>query len=273
MSVSIQSSLILAAAASLAIAVGIAASGPPAAAQAGPTAAGGPASPLCASGAQQSPVDLVDAIEADTPPVGFNWSVTRGGTVTNTGSTLEVDLSLSGSLETQGQSYTLKGFHFHTPSEHTIEGRKFPLEIHLVHETEAGALAIVGVLVQEGPPLDQLDPIWATTPVRPGAAQVLFEIDPLRLIPGDRTHYLYEGSTTTPPCSETATWIVMASPISASRAQIEAYLQLFSSNARPVQPLNRRYILKSRSFTPPPSAQPQEPQRLERPQRMVHKGP
>lgn len=273
MTVSIQTSLILAAAAGLAIAAGLAASVPPAAAQAGQAAPAGAAPDQCASGAQQSPVDLVGAIEGKTPPVGFNWFVSRSGTVTNTGATLEVDIRSSGSLDIAGQTYELKGFHFHTPSEHTIEGRKFPLEIHMVHESAAGALAIVGVLVQEGAPLPQLDPIWATTPARPGAAEVRFEIDPFRLIPGDRTHYLYEGSTTTPPCSETATWVVMASPLSASRAQIESYRQLFSSNARPVQPLNRRYILKSQPFIPSSPEQSRAPVRLERSERMVHKGP
>lgn len=273
MSVSIRTSLILAAAASLVIAVSAVVSSSPAAAQTAPSPPAGPDEGVCASGAQQSPVDLGAAIEAATPHVGFSWSATRSATVANTGSTLEVDLRSSGSLETGGRSYVLKRFHFHSPSEHTISGRKFPLEIHLVHESAEGDLAIVGVLVDEAAPLPELDPIWATTPARPGAAQVQFEIDPLRLIPEDRTHYLYEGSTTTPPCVEMATWIVMASPMYASRAQIEAYRQLFSSNARPVQPLNRRYVLKSRQPAPSPAPPPRAPMRLEPQPRMGHKGP
>lgn len=281
MAVSIQTSLVLAAAAGLALAIGAAASAPPASAQtpAAPTgAASTPAAPsLCATGGRQSPVDLGSAIDAVPPAIRFNWAPSHGATITNTGRTLEADLQDAGEVETDGRHYALKRLQFRSPSEHTVDGRSFPLELQLVHEEPTGAALLVSVLLEDGPAMTALDPIWATTPARPGAARVQFDIDPERLLPAERSFYRYEGSATSPPCEENAIWIVMTATASASRAQIEAFRQVFPANARPVQPLNRRYILRSMTEAAAetvaretPSTQPR---RLAAPGRMVHKGP
>jgi carbonic anhydrase len=201
------------------------------------------ANALCSSGSQQSPVDLGGAIPASAKGPAGAWKAVRGGAVINNGHTIQVDVE-GGSLMLDGVSYSLKQFHFHHPSEHTIDGKHFPLEVHLVHAAANGQLAVVGVMFEEGEANPALDPVWATAPGREGKAQVAFEIDPAKLVTSGAA-YRYEGSLTTPPCSETVRWTVMAKPQTASKAQINAFAALFPDNARPVQQLNRRYVLKT----------------------------
>jgi carbonic anhydrase len=114
-----------------------------------------------------------------------------------------------------------------------------------VHAAPDGDLAVVGVMFLEGSSNSDLDAIWATAPGRQGKAAVAFEINPAKFAPADGSAFRYEGSLTTPPCSETVRWTVMATPQTISPSQIAAFAALFPWNARPVQPLNRRYVLKT----------------------------
>lgn len=199
----------------------------------------------CATGAQQSPIDISHAVDARQAAPQPHWKAVRGGWVVNTGETIRVDLNDAGDIEIDDVRYELKQFHFHHPSEHTIDGKSFPLELHLVHEGPDGRLAVVGVLIAEGAANAALDNLWATAPGRTGKAAVAFEIDPGRLAPAGSPAFRYEGSLTTPPCTETVAWTVLAEPQTASPAQIAAFAALFPDNHRPVQPLNRRFILKT----------------------------
>jgi carbonic anhydrase len=204
-----------------------------------------PANASCKLGVEQSPINLAGALPADFPKPDFDWRAARGGTVVHNGHTLQFDLSGAGGLSIAGVRYHLKQFHFHHPSEHTIDGKSFPLEVHFVHAAQDGRLAVVGVVFEEGPANPAIEPVWATAPLKPGKAVVAFEVDVARLLPSDLSAYRYQGSLTTPPCSETVTWTVLETPISASKAQIQAFAALFPNNARPVQPLNRRYLLRT----------------------------
>lgn len=200
----------------------------------------------CSVGAQQSPIDLASAMSASISAPAAKWIPARGGMVVNNGHTLQVDVpGGGGGITLDGKDYALKQFHFHHPSEHTIDGKQFPLEVHFVHAASTGELAVVGVMFLEGTANPNLDAIWATAPGREGKAAVAFNIDASAFMPQDRSAYRYEGSLTTPPCSETVRWTVMATPVTASASQIEAFAALFPFNARPVQPLNRRYVLKT----------------------------
>jgi carbonic anhydrase len=199
----------------------------------------------CSAGVQQSPVDLAGALPASIAGPTPQWIPARGGKVINNGHTIQVDVGGAGGIELDGVKYALKQFHFHHPSEHTIDGKAFPLELHLVHAADDGRLAVVGVMFHEGSANAALDPVWATAPAKEGKAAVAFEIDASRFLPRGAGAYRYEGSLTTPPCSETVRWTVMAEPQTASASQIAAFSALFPWNARPVQPLNRRYVLKT----------------------------
>ncbi len=199
----------------------------------------------CATGLQQSPINLASAITATVDVPHPHWTPARGGMVINNGHTLQVDVSNGGGIKLNGKDYALKQFHFHHPSEHTIDGKQFPLEVHLVHAAPDGDLAVVGVMFAEGEANSSLDAIWATAPGREGKAAVAFEIDVAKFLPKKPEAFRYEGSLTTPPCSETVHWTVMSAPLTASPGQISAFSMLFPWNARPVQPLNRRYVLKT----------------------------
>jgi carbonic anhydrase len=199
----------------------------------------------CAVGLQQSPVDLTSALTVRMPSPVPRWTPATGATVVNNGHTLQVNLSNAGGVTLDGKAYTLKQFHFHHPSEHTIDGKVFPLEVHLVHAAADGDLAVVGVMLEEGAVNGSLDPIWSVAPIHEGEVRVAAQIDPYTFLPSEAGAYRYEGSLTTPPCSETVHWTVMAKPATASAGQLAAFASLFPLNARPVQPLNRRYVLKT----------------------------
>jgi carbonic anhydrase len=201
----------------------------------------------CASGVQQSPIDLSGALAATVDAPHPAWIPARGGMVVNNGHTIQVDLANAGGLTLDGVTYSLKQFHFHHPSEHTIDGKQAPLELHLVHAAQNGSLAVIGIMFEEGAASSGLDDIWATAPAKEGKAAVAFGIDVAKFMPAESKAFRYEGSLTTPPCSETVHWTVMAAPQTASASQIAAFSQLFPWNARPVQPLNRRYVLKTSS--------------------------
>ena len=204
-----------------------------------------PGNVLCSSGAQQSPVDLAAALDARAPQPEPHWIPFTGGRVMNTGHTIAVEVTGGGGVRLNGKDYTLQQFHFHHPSEHVVGGVRFPLEAHFVHAADDGDLAVIGVLFEEGAANPVLDPVWATAPGRAGQAAVAFQIDVAAFMPTTNAAYRYEGSLTTPPCSETVSWTVMAEPVTASKGQIIAFGTLFPDNARPLQPLNRRFILRT----------------------------
>ena len=198
----------------------------------------------CAIGAQQSPVDLTGAVEAYPAMPSVHWR-TMPLRVKNNGHTIDV-IAAPGSFMMLGTVlYELVQFHFHTPSEHVLEGQTFPMEIHFVHRSEAGDLAVLGVFVMEGAANSALEPIWALMPKEPGEASSATMIRPTDLLPDDGALDRYAGSLTTPPCSEIVTWSVYLEPIEASSAQIAAFSQLFGANARPIQAYDRRFLLRS----------------------------
>lgn len=204
-----------------------------------------PQNAACSIGREQSPLDLDGATPSDIDAPNISWSPVAGGMVVNNGHTIQVDLTTTSMIRLGGADFQLKQFHFHHPAEHIIAGRAEPMEIHFVHAGPNGRLAVIGVLVSEGPANPAFDPIWATAPAREGRAAVAFAINPSAFLPANRAAFRYAGSLTTPPCSETVEWTVFAQPITASKAQIEAFARLYPNNARPAQPRNRRFVLKS----------------------------
>ena len=144
-----------------------------------------------------------------------------------------------------GVAYRLDQYHFHSPSEHTVDGKHFPMEMHLVHKSADGKLAVVGVFIAEGAHNRAFDPVWANLPAQKGVEThyPAVKVDVDALLPAARTSYRYDGSLTTPPCSEGVSWIVMTTPIELSSEQVAAFTRLIKDNNRPVQKLNGRTIL------------------------------
>ena len=205
---------------------------------------------LCAEGRHQSPIDLVNPTPAKLPPLPYDYRPTRMN-IRNTGHTIEIACPEGSWIEVDGTRYQLLQFHFHAPSEHTVAGKPFEMEAHFVHKSEEGNLAVVGVLIEQGKHNSELDSVWAHLPETPGEARNIENVTidfPVMLSPTGTPqtvsdYYRYDGSLTTPPCSEDVQWIVLTTPIEMSEAQIAAFKAIMPDNNRPVQPLNGRKLL------------------------------
>lgn len=211
---------------------------------------------LCAEGRHQSPIDLVNPTPIKLPAISYEYRSTTGMNIRNNGHTIEVAYPEGSWIEVDSTQYQLLQFHFHAPSEHTVEGKPFDMEMHLVHKSEHGNLAVVGVLIEQGSHNFAFDPVWAHLPAIPGEAQRVENITvaPHLMLPphGPVTDgtpqyfpncYHYDGSLTTPPCSEGVKWLVMTTPIEMAEAQISAFSAIIHENNRPVQPLNGRKLI------------------------------
>jgi carbonic anhydrase len=144
------------------------------------------------------------------------------------------------------EKYSLLQYHIHAPSEHVINGKSYPLEIHFVHGTPDGKLAVIGVFAEEGKANSQFDTILDYAPENHDgfAAPMMRFINPSLLLPTNKkSFYLYAGSLTTPPCSEGVNWYVMKNPIQLSKDQIVRFEKFYANNARHSQPLNGRQVL------------------------------
>jgi carbonic anhydrase len=199
----------------------------------------------CSAGDQQSPIDITGAISARQPPLEFDWRK-RPDTIVNNGHTIQLNFAAGDTLHVGDRSFALAQLHFHHPSEHLIDGKGFAMEAHFVHTAATGGLAVVGVLIVPGKTNPVFDKIVATMPAEEGSpVRADPAIDPNRLLPAQRGYYHYEGSLTTPPCSQTVDWLVLAHHIEAAEADIARFAKLYPMNARPVQKLDRRFILTS----------------------------
>jgi carbonic anhydrase len=120
------------------------------------------------------------------------------------------------------------------------------MEVHFVHANAANALAVVAVLMIAGKANAVFNKVVSTMPGQEGPpVKADAAIDPGGLLPVKRAYYRYSGSLTTPPCSETVDWLVLADPISVADDDMARFAKLFPMNARPVQKLNRRFVLQS----------------------------
>ncbi|MDR3535379.1 MAG: carbonic anhydrase family protein [Acetobacteraceae bacterium] len=200
----------------------------------------------CSLGTQQTPVDLLVGIRAQTGPVAFRYQK-MPLTVLNNGHTIQVNAPAGSHVMLGDTSYELLQFHFHHPSEHLLAGKGFEMEGHFVHRAANGALAVVGVFIKPGAANAALAPIWQAMPDKEAPATAIpgVTVDTAALLPKDRVYFRYMGSLTTPPCTEGITWTVFRAPVEASPEQIRRFATLFPLNARPVQPLNRRFLLES----------------------------
>jgi carbonic anhydrase len=200
---------------------------------------------MCSTGSQESPVDIVEPINARLPPLNIRWRK-RPDTIVNNGHTIQLNCAEGDRLDVGGRSYQLTQFHFHHPSEHRVDGKAFAMEAHFVHAAAAGGLAVVGVFIAPGRTNRVFNKIVTTMPAVEGPpVPADSAIDPNGLLPAQRGYYRYEGSLTTPPCSESVDWLVLAHPIEVAEADIARFAKLYPMNARPVQNRNRRFILSS----------------------------
>ena len=197
----------------------------------------------CKVGKEQSPLNLVWSQPKNKRNVSFKYQ-SSAYTVIDNGVTIKANMGPGSQMLVGHDTFELKQLHFHSPSEHALSGKHFPLEIHLVHKTSAGHEAVVGILVEEGQANPAIDQLWQGIPkqkfVEQGEPQTM--LDPSGFLPDRLTHYFYKGSLTTPPCSEGVQWNVFNTPLQMSAEQISTFKAIYSHNARPLQKSNGRKI-------------------------------
>jgi carbonic anhydrase len=200
----------------------------------------------CEVGKAQSPIDIrtAQARPAKLPTLVFDYGPAPLHIINN-GHTVQVDVANGSTLSVGGVRFQLVQFHFHKPSEETINGRHFDMVVHLVHRDWAGHLAVVAVPLRSGAANALVTKLWSHLPKRKEqqSSPAGVTIDPAQLLPTNHSSFSYSGSLTTPPCTEGVRWFVMRSPASISPAQIATFGKLYSHNARPTQPMNGREVL------------------------------
>lgn len=199
----------------------------------------------CAAGQRQSPIDIRGGIRVDLEPIRFDYRPSAFSVIDN-GHTVQANVAGANSLEVGGRRYDLLQFHFHRPSEERIEGRQYEMSMHLVHRDPEGRLAVVAVLLEQGPAHPAVQLVWNSLPLERQQEQAApLPLDLNLLLPQDRRYFTYMGSLTTPPCSEGVLWMVLKQPVSLSPQQLAVFARLYPMNARPVQPLAGRLIKES----------------------------
>jgi len=200
---------------------------------------------MCALGRNQSPIDLADFVEADLKPLKLDYKA--GATeVVNNGHTIQVNYAPGSSLTVDGRAFELKQFHFHAPSENRVGGKQFPLEAHLVHADKDGNLAVVAVMFEAGAANPGLEKAWAAMPAKAGDKSPLAAGTSVSaMLPADKDYYRFNGSLTTPPCSEGVRWLVVKKPATVSKAQVDKFSKTLGfANNRPIQNVNARPVLR-----------------------------
>lgn len=195
----------------------------------------------CGSGKLQSPIDIVKPTPAELPPIHFEYHASPLKVIDN-GHTIQVNYAKGSSIVLGGKRYDLVQFHFHHPAEEAIDGQHAPMVVHLVHQNVQGKQVVVAVEVKEGAPNQLIGVLWDNLPATKGkeVENDAVQLEAIELIPANHAYTTLIGSLTTPPCTEGVIWLVLNTPMSFSKAQIDRFAGIYPDNARPIQPLNGR---------------------------------
>jgi carbonic anhydrase len=196
------------------------------------------------AGSEQSPVDIPADAPIHDADISFNYNPSALNIINN-GHTIKVEYDKGSTIEVEGKTYNLLQFHFHAPSEHTINGEYYDMELHLVHQSDDGEYAVIGVMIKAGSENDAYTPVWEHLPAEKGELETIsgVSVNAIDLLPEDRSYYRYNGSFTTPPCTEGVKWFVLSTPVELSNEQIGAFKAIYSGNNRPTQPMNEREFI------------------------------
>lgn len=197
------------------------------------------ASWTCPNHQFQSPINIV---HSDTKPMNDDGELVlryrkKIDTMVSTGYCLQGYLKGVASLNSR--KFTFQQFHFHSHGEHTIDGKQFPLELHLVHQSDNGKIAVIAVMFDVGEENDTIDDLLNHV------NQTNFDnkINLLHLVPKNLDYYHYLGSLTTPPLTENVEWYVLMTPMTLSERQLSRLRLFHKDNYREVQDLNGRQVL------------------------------
>ena len=194
----------------------------------------------CANGRQQSPIDIIGYQPGGPGPISFFYG-SADAALRNDGRQVHADCTPGNTAMLGGREFQLTSTHFHSPSEHLVNGESFAAELHLVHADADGRLAIGGVLFTLGAPSPVAQSILDAAPSVGGTANAAIPV--ADSLPTDLSYYRYDGSKTTPPCDEPVDWHVLRQPMTISKEQVDGLLSLSGGpNNRPTQPIGNRAI-------------------------------
>jgi carbonic anhydrase len=203
----------------------------------------------CARGDAQSPVALADnlAIPVSCSPLRFRYR-SSPLYLTNDGRALRLGYDRGSFLVTDGLSYELVELRFHVPSEHVLDGVPADAELQLIHANNRGDIAVVAVPISAGRRVNRiLRRVLEHAPATPGESYYgrNIGVNALFLLPGRKDYYAYRGSLTRPPCTEGVRWYVLRTPVEIASEDIQRLASLIGPNARPLQRLGGREIVKA----------------------------
>ena len=198
----------------------------------------------CKVGMNQSPIDIVDTIEADLPPIVLDYTSNTTELVNN-GHTAQINVEPGNFLRVEGEEFELLQFHVHVPSEHRVNGELSMLEVHYVHRNAEGQLAVIAALHKEGEDDSKLAPYIDVIPSEVGASvPFVSSLGEFPIVTWDKDYYRYNGSLTTPPCSEGVRWYVLKVQRPISRERRDIFNRLIGDDARGPQKINARPVLR-----------------------------
>ena len=201
-------------------------------------------------GMYQSPINIVNySTNTSLTPIEVHYTKdTKIHDVTNNGHSIQYNFDPGDYIVLNDDTYVLKQFHFHEPAEHTIDGVRYPLVLHLVHVGKEGKYAVLAVMAKEGESSEPFEFLEHYLPLKEGETKIVDRsFDMNYNLPQQRGYYAYMGSLTTPPCTEGVQWLIYKEPITVSLAQVEALQKVMPlNNYRNLQPHNGREISASK---------------------------
>lgn len=195
-------------------------------------------------GHNQSPIDIKNTVTGNLDNIKFNYNLDPEN-IHNSPHTIQVNFKKGSYLVVEGKQFELKQFHIHSPSENTISGKQYPLEIHFVHEDLTGALAVIAILYQEGKENSVIQNFLYHIPKQGESLTLENSVDFEKLLPTSKAYYRFNGSLTTPPCTEGVRWLVFKQIETLSKSQLLAIQKNMNGpNNRPIQKQNARLIIE-----------------------------
>lgn len=217
----------------------------------------------CKTGDIQSPIDfptevkygrLADGPKPDIVAANMTWSAGNSNWALSC-----ADDEGCGVTMFAGKAFKLVNTHFHSPSEHTLAGRQYPLEAHMVHQADDGSYAVIATMFDYPQDRDYRSTIYTRAHVdfnkSPLVKSILNSMKEGRekfpvylgsVIDANKGYCVYVGSLTTPPCTEGVTFLMSMNVQPVTRRQVYAYKITagvgIDGNNRPTQPLHKREI-------------------------------
>lgn len=198
----------------------------------------------CEHGTKQSPVVISYTEKIDLPTINFIYKQSKAE-VSYNNYTIDISLKDNNLIKIGGETYQLTNIRFHSPSEHLIKEKFFPLEIHFLHKNFSGQPLYIAVFSESGNDNNGFKTIIESLPNRDGSIREI-TLNPDKLLPSSLGYYSYSGSITRPPCTEKVQWRILKEVTTLSSSQMTSIISLLGRNARLEQPIYSRTIKETK---------------------------